>query len=127
MIKIGAVILFAFLILIVYPFVVGTTFPIDKMPKSLDVTAVIDSKRVELCVISQGEAQYQLLINTLQDNAKGWRVDFNSYLPTLKLSSNQLKIIISNNWVANYETDFFGWIQLSKKVRSNLSKDNICN
>ena len=113
--------------IIVYPIIIGFSFPTEKLPKSFSVTAISDKKEVELCVISEKNSQYQKFTELILKNETGWGVDFNSYMPSLRLYSNNMNVVmIDGLWVVNYESEYFGWVQLSKEVDSDMSKSNIC-
>jgi hypothetical protein len=100
----------------------------SQLPNSFIVTAIINNKDSGLCGMSENDEQYMLIKQVLLNNHSGWTVDFHSYMPLLRLYSDNMNIVMLDGWwVINYEHEYFGWIQLSKEVESNLSKDTICN
>ena len=110
----------------VYPFVVGFSFPTAKIPKAFQVTAIENNKEMEMCEILEGDKQHQLISEILLNNSDGWKVDINTYIPTLKIHSESMSILISNTWTVNFEHDSLGWVQLSKTIKADISVDYLC-
>ena len=108
--KVVVVFSMVLLVIIAYLFIIGFSFPVEKMPKSFVVTAVIDNKETELCVISEEDTKYQQIKQIILKNETGWRVDINSYIPFLKMQSDYINIVILNGWVVNFEHEYFGWV-----------------
>ena len=118
-----------FLILLCVWFMVNNifSFPIERIPNSFLVRALVDYRGVELCILKQEDESYQKIKKLLVDNENGWGLDINTYAPVLELSSENMKITIQHVWSVNFNHPTFGWIQLSKVMPTDITFDNICN
>jgi hypothetical protein len=115
------------LLAVSYIAVIGFSFPINQLPKSFMVTVIVNNENTELCDIFASDEQYLQIKHTLQNNNSGWKVDINSYMPTLRLYSESMSIVMLDGWwVVNFRHEYFGWIQLSKELESKLNKGNVC-
>ncbi|PZN84122.1 MAG: hypothetical protein DM484_03240 [Candidatus Methylumidiphilus alinenensis] len=96
-------------------------FPMELFPKQFNYSTYADGKPSKGQTVGVGDAMYETLKASLNQEKQGWRYDFTTYAPAHAFDSPSMKInCLDSVVVANYKDGSDGWVQISKHVPSGF-------
>ncbi len=92
-------------------------FPMSAFPDSFDCVVYDSGKIVRQSKVDASDPRYQSLKKFLQENLDGWKLDLNSYAPTLYFRSDGMTVNCGRyRVVVNAKMPGGQWTQRSKDV-----------